>query len=146
MNLPHYSYFTDDFREYEFYSDGPNGRIKKRVTFTRVQEKPVVYNLALVDVISDSGAISDLTVSDNGDRDIILSTVAYTVRDFSTYHGNHLIHAKGSTSVRTRLYQIAISGLFDEISIDFEVYGIIDNAIYTFQRNVNYEAFLVRKK
>ncbi len=93
-----------------------------------------------------SGLTSDLTVSDNGDRDIILATVAYTVKDSCAHYGNHYIYAKGSTSVRTRLYQIGIAGLFEEISTDFEVYGVIYDIAYPFQKNVNYEAFLVKRK
>ena len=146
MNLPHYNYLTSDFRAYEFYSEGPKGLIKKIVTFTRVQDAPPIYNLTLVDVKPVSGLTSDLTVSDNGDRDIILATVAYTVKDFCAHYGNHYIYAKGSTSVRTRLYQIGIAGLFEEISTDFEVYGVIDDIAYPFQKNVNYEAFLVKRK
>lgn len=71
MNLPHYNYLTHDFKVYEFYSEGPKGK-KKVVTFSRIQEDSSIYNLALVDVNPVSGMISDLTVSDNGDRDIIL--------------------------------------------------------------------------
>lgn len=34
MNLPRYNYFTNDFQDYEFYSDGPKGKIKKLITFS----------------------------------------------------------------------------------------------------------------
>jgi hypothetical protein len=146
MNLPHYSYLTTDFREYEFHSEGPKVRIKKIVTFSCIQDDPSIYNLTLVDVNPVSGLTSDLTVSDNGDRDIILATVAESVKDFSAHYGNHFIYAKGSTPVRTRLYQIAIAGLFEEISIDFDVYGVIEDVAFPFQKNVNYEAFLVKRK
>ena len=146
MNLPHYNYFTSDFRAYEFYSEGPKGLIKKIVTFSRIRDNPDTYNLTLVDVNPDSGLTSDLTISDNGDRDIVLATVAYTVKDFSAHYGSHYIYAKGSTPVRTRLYQIGIAGLLEEISIDFDVFGVIEDIAYPFQKNVNYEAFLVKRK
>lgn len=146
MNLPHYNYFTSDFQAYEFYSEGPKGRIRKLVTFSRIQNDPAIYNLTLVDVNPISGLTSDLAVSDNGDRDIILATVAYTVKDFSAHYGNHFIYAKGSTQVRTRLYQMSIAGLFEEISTEFDVYGVIENIAYPFQKNVNYDAFLVKRK
>jgi hypothetical protein len=119
MNLPHYNYLTSDFQAYQFYSEGPNGRIKKVVTFSRIQDEPPIYNLTLVDIDPVGGLASDLTVSDNGDRDIILATVAYTVKDFSAHYGNHFIYTKGSTPVRTRLYQMSIAGLFDEIKQRF---------------------------
>lgn len=146
MNLPHYSYFTNDFRAYEFISEGPKGKIKKVVTFSRIQDEPLIYNITLVDVDPVSGLTSDLTISDNGDREIILATVAHTVIDFSAHYGNHFVFAKGSTTVRTRLYQIAIAALLEEIGEDFDMYGVIEDIAYPFQKNVNYEAFLVKKK
>jgi uncharacterized protein DUF6934 len=101
MNLPHYNYLTSDFQAYEFYSEGPKGQIKKIVTFSRIQDDPAIYNLTLVDVNPVSGLTSDLAVSDNGDRNIVLATVAYTVKDFSAHYGNHYVYAKGSTPVRS---------------------------------------------
>ena len=146
MNLPHYNYLTSDFQAYEFYSEGPKGQLKKIVTFSLIQDEPTIYNLTLVDVNPISGLTSDLTVSDNGDRDIILATVAYAVKDFSAHYGSHFIYVKGSTPVRTRLYQMGIAGLLEEISMDFDVYGVIEDTAHPFQKNVNYEAFLVKKK
>ena len=146
MNLPHYNYLTSDFQAYEFYSEGPKGQIKKVVTFSRIRDAPPTYNLTLVDVNSITGLTSDLVVSDNGDRDVILATVAYTVKDFSAHYGNHFVYAEGSTPVRTRLYQMGIAGLLEEISVDFDVYGVIEHIASPFQKNVNYDAFLVKRK
>jgi uncharacterized protein DUF6934 len=41
---------------------------------------------------------------------------------------------------------MAIAGLIEEISIDFDVYAVIEDIAYPFQKNVNYEAFLVKRK
>ena len=41
---------------------------------------------------------------------------------------------------------MSIAGLLEEISVDFEVYGVIEHIACPFQKNVNYEAFLVKKK
>jgi len=146
MNLPHYNYLTSDFQSYEFYSEGRRGKLKKVVTFSRIRNDPPTYNLALVDVDPITGLTSDLTVSDNGDREIILATVAYAVKDFSAHYGSPFIYARGSTPVRTRLYQMGIAGLLEEVSIDFDVYGVIEDIAYPFQKNVNYDAFLVKRK
>ena len=146
MNLPHYNYLTSDFQSYEFYSEGRRGKLKKVVTFSRIRNDPPTYNLALVDVDPITGLTRDLTVSDNGDGEIILATVAYAVKDFSAHYGSHFIYARGSTPVRTRLYQMGIAGLLEEVSIDFDVYGVIEDIAYPFQKNVNYDAFLVKRK
>jgi len=42
MNLERYTYFTNDYQDYEFYSEGPKGKIKKVISFTKVQENPAI--------------------------------------------------------------------------------------------------------
>ena len=77
---------------------------------------------------------------------IILATVANTINDFCDHYGNHYIFAVGSTAARTRLYQMGISKLLNEISIDFEILGSKDGGLYEFQKNVNYDSFFVKRK
>ncbi|HEY9197312.1 MAG TPA: hypothetical protein VIM77_13640 [Mucilaginibacter sp.] len=148
MNLDRYPYLIkNDHLDYEFYSEGPNGRIKKAVRFTRINdEEPIVYNLGFGDVSEETDAIDDNIVSNNNDRDIVLATVARTVVDFTNIYGNPYVFAMGSTAVRTRLYQIGISRLWDEINVDFEIYGFANDEWQPFQKNVNYDAFLVKRK
>jgi len=147
MNLERYPYsVSNDFQDYSFYSDGPKGKIKKTVLYIKIREKPIIYNIAFGDVDPETGEINDDIISNNSDMDIVLATVANTIHDFSDRYGNHYIFATGSNRVRTRLYQINISRLLDEISIDFEVYGVIGDQQYKFQRNVNYDGFLVKRK
>jgi hypothetical protein len=148
MNLARYPYFAkNNFQDYEFYSAGPNGLIKKAVRFTKINdEEPFFYNLAFGDVSNETDDIDDTIVSNNDDRDMVLATVAKTVIDFTNIHGNHYVFATGSTPVRTRLYQISISALWNEIDINFEVLGFRYARWEPFKRNVNYEAFLVKRK
>jgi len=145
MNLDHYSLFTTDFQDYEFYSNGPKGAIKKVVRYRKIEDDPITYNLAFGDEIS-GGEISDTIITDNQDRDLVLSTVVNTVNTFCDHFGNHFIYAEGSTAVRTRLYQIGIAQLWNEINADFDVWGYRNNAWHEFKINVNYEAFLAKRK
>ena len=148
LNLERYTYFTNsDYLNYEFFSEGPKGKVKKIVCFTKIkEEEPLVYNLAFGDVNDETGLIDDGVITNNADRDIVLATVANTVIDFTNHHGNHYIYARGSTPARTRLYQIGISGLLEDISTNFEVYGLRADSWHAFERNVNYEAFLIKRK
>ncbi len=146
MNLPHYDYLTSDFQEYAFDSIGPNGKIRKVVRFQKLQDNPVIYNLAFGDQDPNSGEVDDSTTSNNADRDIVLATVAHTVNDFCDHYGNHFIYATGSTPARTRLYQMGINKIFDEICTKFDVYGISGDRTYPIEKNVNYEAFLIKRK
>jgi hypothetical protein len=147
MNLDHYTYFANgDFLYYTFYSDGPRGKIKKVVEYKRIAEKPSIYNLAFGDQDIETGLVSDVTISDNKDRDKVLATVANTVIDFYTRHGNHHIYIKGSTPARTRLYQMGISRIWNDICADFDLYGLKAGQLQRFQPNVNYESFLFKRK
>ncbi|MEO6523820.1 MAG: hypothetical protein ABIN91_19205 [Mucilaginibacter sp.] len=48
MNLERYQYLnSNDYHDYEFWSEGPKGRISKMVTFSRIPNTdPAIYNLA----------------------------------------------------------------------------------------------------
>ncbi|MDB4873096.1 MAG: hypothetical protein JWL97_4100 [Gemmatimonadales bacterium] len=147
MNLSHYTYFArNNFKEYEFYSEGPKGRIKKVVMFTKMQDDLAIYNLAFGDEDPETGVVSDLVTTDNKDTAMVLATVANTILDFCDRYGDHYIYARGSTIARTRLYQIGISSLLNEISMDFDIIGSKNGILHEFQRNVNYDAFLVKRK
>ncbi len=110
MHLDHYEFYINaGYQDYEFYSEGPNGRIKKVVRYVKIRDTPeTVYNLGFGDLDEDSGEISDLSFSNNSDRDKILATVAFTVLDFCKSFGQPYIFIEGSTPSRTRLYQMGI--------------------------------------
>lgn len=149
MNLKHYDFFNiNNNRAYEFYSEGPKGKIKKLITFTKIPEiEPIIYNLAFGDANLDTGELNDKIVSNNQDVNLILATVANAVAEFCDHYGNHYIYAEGSTPSRTRLYQISIAGLWKQINEDFDIYGLKDTEWQQFKPNsVNYEAFLVKRK
>ena len=147
MDLKRYPYFSNNnFLDYEFYSDGPKGKIKKVVRFTKVFEDSTIYNLGFGDVDEENGRFDDNIITNNEDRDMVLATVANTIIDFTNYYGDHYIYAEGSTPARTRLYQIGIANLWDEISLYFEVYGLANDSWHKFEKNVTYEAFLVKRK
>jgi len=136
MNLDQYAFFTNNYQIYEFYSEGPKGQIKKSVVYGKIQEAPAFGDLDPI-----TGAFSDTVITDNKDREIVLATVANTIQSFCDHYGNHYIYAEGSTPARTRLYQMSISRLWTEISIDFELYGVLNHEVYNFQKNVNYDGF-----
>ena len=66
-----------DFHVFEFASTGKFGRIPKRIAFIPT-ELPEVYNLAFGD-INENGEIDDYAISDNGDRNKILATLAKVI-------------------------------------------------------------------
>jgi hypothetical protein len=150
MNLPRYSYSVDkSFLEYEFFSEGPKGLIKKIVRFMpRVSnDGSPFYNLAFGDWDEAKQQVNDLIVSSNEDTERVLATIATIVIDFSNHLGDVAIFAEGSTDTRTRLYQMGINKFKREIESVFNVYGFANKSGWEFfQTGINYNALLVRRK
>jgi hypothetical protein len=130
--------------ELEFYSEGPKGRVKKRVKIVPFGNGSGAYNLAFGNVAAN-GEIDDLRVTNNNDSQKVLATVAHTAYDFFEKHPDCFIYAAGSTKARTRLYRMGITNNLAEITIDFVVYGFYDDVWEVFERGKDYEAFLIKK-
>ncbi len=134
-----------DFQTYEFVSVGPKGDIAKVVRYSEINVKGY-YNLGFGDKDPITGFISDLTVTNNGDSQKVLATVAATLYAFTEANPGAIIIATGSTEARTRLYRMGITNNLEEIKKDFIILGLTETGWETFQRNISYGAFLVRRK
>lgn len=148
MNTEHYDIVAKSNRMvFEFVSKGPKGNIRKGIDYTLMySDQPQFYNLGFGDIDEHTGAIDDLTVSDNNDRDKVLATVAISVLKFTENFPGAVVYAEGSTPARTRLYQMGIAANLSEIHEVLEVYGLSRGKLYLFEKNVNYEAFIVHRK
>lgn len=146
MNLPRYELKAEKtLMVFEFISEGTKGQIPKIIKFdeTTLQD---VYNLAFGDSDTETGEIDDTVVSNNGDSEQVLATVVAAVYAFTEKYKNVWVYATGSTSARTRLYQIGISKYLNEILPDFNVFGLFDGEWHKYEPNMNYTAFLVKRK
>ncbi len=130
---------------FEFTSDGPKGQIRKLVKYSETNLKDM-YNLAFGDRDEESGEIDDKSISNNGDSDMVLATVVSTVYAFTERYPDSWVFATGSTKARTRLYRRGLTKYLLEIRRDFQVFGLIDDEWEPFEKDVNYEAFLVKRK
>lgn len=148
MHLDKYAYSKAwTRREYHFYSEGLRGHIKKVVRFQPCYIEYIpCYNLVFGDWNACDCSIDDLVVTDNQDTQKLLATVAAIVVDFTVYFSDAIIYATGSTLARTRRYQIAINKMLCEIEEIFNVYGNNEGQWESFQKNINYGAFLVSRK
>jgi hypothetical protein len=132
---------------YEFYSEGPNGRIRKVVEYFRLPgQETEVFNLAFGDWDEENLRINDLVISDNSDRDKVLATVAATILDFMKDHPDVIIIAIGSTLSRTRLYQMGIARVLEDVNQEFQIQGYKDDSWQPFRKGVNYSAFLLKTR
>ena len=148
MNLDTYNYKThESILSFEFYSEGPKGRVKKIVRFSPQNSNGITYfSLGFGDWNEDLDQVDDRTITNNQDRDKILATVASTVLDFTRQFPDVIVYARGSTPARTRLYQISLAINWEEIDRILQVYGFKNGKWHSFEKNINYEAFLIKRK
>jgi hypothetical protein len=130
---------------FEFISEGKNGRIPKLVRYSKTNLKGM-FNLGFGDKDPETGAIDDKIVTDNGDSEKVLATVAATAYAFTAERPDAYVYLTGSNAARTRLYRIGISKYLKEISQDFDVWGLQNDIWHRFKPNGNYKAFLVKRK
>ena len=130
---------------FEFTSEGPKGQIPKLIKFSETALKGF-YNLAFGDKNLETGDIDDKVVSNNGDSEQVLATVVSAVFAFTDSYKDTWVYATGSTKSRTRLYRMGISKYFDEVKQDFLVFGMLDGEWQEFKKEVDYTAFVVRRK
>ena len=148
MDLQSYEpHLSRDHLCYTFISKGVRGEIQKVVKFRLIQTRPmVVYNVAFGDFNKSEIGFNENVISNNGDADKVLQTVARIVMLFCRRHPQVYVMAKGSSAARNRLYQMMISNRLAEIEDRCEILGILGPDTVAFRKNINYEGFLVREK
>ncbi|SEL97802.1 DUF6934 family protein [Parapedobacter koreensis] len=135
----------DKHTVYEFTSIGPKGDVCKIVKYSETNLKNL-FNLGFGDKNPETNEVDDLVVTNNGDSQKVLATVAATVYHFTDRYPDASIIATGSTKARTRLYQMGISNNLEAIEKDFLVYGLKAKKWEPFNKKTTYEAFLVKRK
>jgi hypothetical protein len=133
--------------QFYFYSDGPKGRIRKIVYFNFFGKINgyAYYNLGFGDYDPKTNKINDRSISDNGDRDKILATIAAIALDFIDHLRNCRLIVSGTTPARTRLYQMKINAFYDDISELFDIQGRAETGWEKYQKGKNYSRFQFEK-
>lgn len=146
MKLPRYELKAEQsLMVYEFTSEGPKGQIPKLIKFSETTLKGF-YNLAFGDKNLQTGDIDDTVVSNNGDSEQVLATVVSAVYSFTNVEKEAWVYATGSTKSRTRLYRMGITKYFNEVNQDFLIYGLRNGEWEYFEKEVDYTAFVVRRR
>ncbi len=144
MGQPHYKIeYSIARKAYLFVSQGRHGCVDKVVTFQLISND--IYNLAFGDWKRDDIEFDDLVVTDNGDMEMVLSTVIEITKMFLAANPDVYVNFTGSTAARTRLYQIIIGNISEIVVGQYDVWGELEGHWVPFEKNVNYEAFLVSK-
>jgi hypothetical protein len=128
---------------FEFVSEGKNGKISKFVIY-RETNLYNLYNLGFGDK-NEEGEINDLIITNNGDSQQVLATVASTLLHFTDKYPDAMIYVTGSTKSRTRLYRIGISNNLEMIHENFVVLGQQNDHWQPFEKGTEYNAFFVKR-
>ena len=130
---------------YQFVSEGAKGDIIKVVRYSTTNLKDF-YNLGFGDLNKETGIIDDKIVTDNGDGEKVLATVAATLYAFTFQYPDAWVFVQGSNAARTRMYRIGITKYLAEIEQDFTILGLLEKQWQPFHKNQNYEAFVAKRK
>jgi hypothetical protein len=136
---------STDTRTFEFISVGPKGEITKVVRYSEINIKGY-YNLGFGDKDPITGYLSDVIVTNNGDSQKVLASVAATLYVFTDKNPEAVVIATGSTEARTRLYRMGITNNIREVENDFIIMGLTEKGWENFRKNVTYGAFLIKRK
>ena len=130
---------------FEFISAGSKGFVHKLVHFQKTDE-PGLYNLAFGDKNEETGELDDLAKTNNGDSEKVLGTVVAALYAFFSKHPDAQVYATGSTVSRTRLYRMGITKYYNEMVIDFQLFGKVGNEFHLFEIGKDYSGFLAQRK
>jgi len=146
MKLPRYELKAEkSLMVFEFISDGYKGEIPKLIIFSETSLREI-YNLAFGDKNVETEEIDDTVVSNNGDSEKVLATVVAAVYAFTDHYPEIWVYATGSSKARTRLYRMGITKYYDEVMQDFFIFGLRDGEWEDFKKDVDYAAFIVKRK
>ncbi len=130
---------------FEFLSEGKKGKIIKVIQFQQMNLANL-YNLAFGDKNTETGELDDKVVTDNGDSEKVLATVAAALYAFADRYPEAWVYATGSTSARTRLYKMGINKYFDIVAADFDIMGEHQSEWEWYHPGREYQAFAVQRK
>ena len=139
-----------NFKLFTFVSQGIHGDLIKVVTFSDFLRAENTFNLSLGTLLSN-GKIDYDTITNNGDRNKILTTVALIIGIFIQQHRGSSIYVAGSDKRRTLLYQRAIAYGYEELRELFNIYGdfsseLEESRFEPFDSSKKYSGFLIREK
>jgi hypothetical protein len=130
---------------FEFCSLGRNGEVIKVVQFQKIGNGEI-YNLAFGDKDKGTGEINDQVVTNNGDSEKVLATVASTVYVFTDRYPENWVLVSGSSRSRMRLYRMVFNIYFESVLKDFYIIGFFDGKWENFKKGRDYQAFAVKRK
>jgi hypothetical protein len=142
MHLDSYEFFFDKgYEECTFFSIGVKGVIKKRIEFQKMGKD--LYGLSFGDPDPVHGQLNDKVITNNGDMQKVLVTVAKALMKFLEFNPQAVIMTTGSTPARTMLYQMNIKRYYPSINHLVEIKGFKNGRWKLLVAEKNYDAFSI---
>lgn len=139
-----YPFYADpDGPLYAFESLSPNKRIQKLVLITSTGH-PQIFNVALLDVL-DTGELSDVVESNNGDLVEVLVTVFHIMEDFLRKIPECVVMFKGSDARRHRLYRVVLGRELSSLSLRYQIFGGTPFLMAPLVTNKDYEYYFIKQ-
>lgn len=128
---------------FKFQSVGKRGIVDKAIELAPMA--PDIYNLALLNFDPVTQDYVDDSITDNGDMPEVLATVMAVVLDHLSQFPRSRIIIAGNSHSRTRLYQIAINKISDDVKHQLTILGYRRSEWQTLEPNQSYESFLIAR-
>jgi hypothetical protein len=139
-----YPYIANEaIGHFKFQSVGKRGTIDKVIELAQLA--PDQYNLALLDFDPVTQDYVDNSITDNGDMPEVLATVMAVILDHLSQFPRSSIVITGNGVSRTRLYQIAINKVWDDLRHQLKIFGYQHSGWQAFEPNQSYESFLIAR-
>ncbi len=137
---------SPDALQHVFESIGDDKIVKKAVAYVVDKENDSLYQLIFGD-LTETGEIDTLSVSNNNDMKMVLTTVVSTLFAFFEQNPDKIVFFTGSTLSRTRLYRAVIAKFIAEAELFYHVMSITESGnLHIFDRNQTFIGYLIRKK
>jgi len=75
-----------------------------------------------------------------------MGTLGSIIYDFTNVFSEAAIFVHGTSAAKTRFYQFSINKHWEEINPIFEVIGLKNDKWESFEKVINYQAFIERRK
>lgn len=136
----------EEYASFDFTSDEPRGAVNKRIIFLPT-ENPEMFNLAFGDLEPGSEVLDDKVVTNNGDRDKVLATIAEVINIYTKKYPKRWILIKGSTEARNRLYRMVIALNLKELLKTFDIFGVTEaDVVLQFVNDNQFHSFLIKRR
>ena len=128
---------------YYFESIGEKGKTVKIVAFFPLEDK--VWNLGFGD-LQDDGSVNDLVTTNNQDARKVLQTVAKIAIDFLAQNPTEVLQIEPIDNKRKQLYNNIFQRYFQDITIIFNVLGILNGEEEVYTPLKSYSIFKISLK